>query len=79
MAIQEKLNAVFSEVFDDPDIMIHPGMTAKDVEGWDSFSHVNLIVAVEARFGIRFKQREILSFKNVADLMRCIELKTGQV
>jgi acyl carrier protein len=75
MDIQDKLNAVFCEVFDDDGIRIAPEMTANDVEGWDSLSHVNLIVAVESRFDIRFSQKELLTFKNVGDLMNSIRSK----
>jgi len=76
MAIQEKLNTIFCEVFDDSDIRIQPEMTANDIDGWDSLSHVNLIVTIESRFNIRFTQKEILTFRNIGDLLRCI---TGKV
>lgn len=75
MELQERLNRIFCEVFDDEDITITPEMTANDVDGWDSLSHVNLIVAVEYAFGIRFSQKELLTFKNIGDLLRCIEQK----
>jgi len=78
MTTQEKLNVIFCEVFDDEDIKIYPSMTANDVDGWDSLSHVNLIVAVEIKFGIRFTQKELLTFKNVGDLLICIEKKSAE-
>lgn len=75
MTTQEILNGIFQQVFDDDSINISPEMTANDVDGWDSLSHVNLIVAVETTFGIRFSQKELLTFKNVGDLLNCIERK----
>ncbi len=75
MTTQEILNGVFRQVFDDDTIQILPAMTADDIDGWDSLSHVNLIVAVETTFGIRFNQKELLTFKNVGDLLACIERK----
>jgi len=75
MELQEKLNEIFCQVFDDDDIRILPEMTANDVEGWDSLSHVNLIVAIESRFGIDFSQKELLTFKDVGDLLNCIRGK----
>jgi len=48
---------------------------AGDVDGWDSLSHVNLILAVERGFGIRFQQKELLAFRNVGDLLQSIEKK----
>ena len=75
MTAMKKLNGIFCEVFDDDTLEIAPEMTANDVDGWDSLSHVNLIVAVEARFNIRFSQKELLTFRNVGDLLNCIERK----
>ena len=77
MTTIEKLNGIFRTVFDNDEINIQPEMTANDVDGWDSLSHVNLILAVEQGFGIRFAQKELLTFKNVGDLLRGIESKAG--
>lgn len=77
MTTIEKLNGIFQMVFDNDEINIQPEMTANDVDGWDSLSHVNLILAVEKGFGIRFAQKELLTFKNVGDLLRSIESKLG--
>ena len=51
----EQLNAIFCKVFDDNDIKIAPEMTADDIDEWDSLSHVNLVVAIEKYFKIKFK------------------------
>lgn len=75
MELRDRLNEIFCEVFDDDDIKIAPGMTANDVEGWDSLSHVNLIVTIETKFNIRFSQKELLTFKNVGDLLNSIQSK----
>ena len=75
MTTLEKLNGIFRMVFDNDDINIQPETTANDVDGWDSLSHVNLILAVEKGFGIRFTQMELLTFKNVGDLLRSLESK----
>ena len=75
MDIRDKLNGIFREVFKDDTIQIKPEMTADDVEGWDSFSHITLITAIEIRFNIKLSLKEVMSFKSVGDLMRCIERK----
>jgi acyl carrier protein len=75
MELQDRLNQIFCEVFDDDDIKIAPEMTANDIDGWDSLSHVNLIVAIESKFNIRFIQKELLTFKNVGDLLNCTRSK----
>jgi acyl carrier protein len=77
MDVTQPLTDVFREVFDDPELFLRPEMTANDVDGWDSLSHVNLIVAIETRFKIRFSQKELLTFKTVGDLMRSVGEKTG--
>ena len=75
MATLDTLQEIFRDVFDDGELTISPEMTANDVDGWDSLSHVNLIIAVESRFGFRFGQKEILTLKNVGDLVCCIDKK----
>ena len=67
-----RLNKVFQEVFDDPSIRLTPQTTADDIEDWDSLEHINLIVAVERHFGMKFSMGEVTGMKNVgamADLI----------
>lgn len=75
MDIFDSLTEIFKEVFDDSDISLSATTTADDIDGWDSLSHVNLIVTIETRFNIRFSQKELLTFKNVGDLGNAIENK----
>jgi len=75
MTATETLNRIFCMVFDDDTIQIRPDMTANDVDGWDSLSHVNLITTIEAKFNIRFTQKELLKQRNVGDLIADIERK----
>jgi acyl carrier protein len=75
MELMDRLNQIFCEVFDDDDIKITSETTANDIDGWDSLSHINLIVAIETKFDIRFKQKEVMSFKHVGDLFQCIQSK----
>lgn len=63
--IDAKLTTIFRDIFDDDSLTLRPEMTAADVAEWDSFNHINLIVATEARFGIKFQTAEIESLKNV--------------
>ncbi len=75
MNVMESLAEVFREVFADASIQLTAKTTADDIEGWDSLSHVNLIIAVEMKFGIEFSQKEIRSFSNVGELTACVEGK----
>lgn len=71
----EELNAVFCKVFDDKDIKITPEMTADNIDEWDSLSHVNLVVAIEKHFGVKFKSSDIIRWKNVGQMLASINEK----
>lgn len=75
--IIEKLTAIFHEIFNDKTIILRDGMTASDVENWDSLTHMFMITKVEEVFGIKFKLRELNKLKNVGDLCNTIEEKLG--
>ena len=75
MTTMQELEATLREVFDDAALRVTEATTANDVDGWDSLSHVNVIVAVEARFGVRFTPREALTFRNVGDMARAIDAR----
>jgi len=64
----ENLTDVFRTVFDQPDLVLHNAMTAADVENWDSLNHIDLIVAIEKKFKIKFTTREVTGLKTVGDL-----------
>jgi acyl carrier protein len=68
---------VFHEVFDDETLTIAPATSAKDVEDWDSLSHVRLMVALESAFGVRIKASEAAKLENVGQLADLIERKLG--
>lgn len=73
-----RLTTVLQEVFDDPALAIDEATTAEDIEGWDSVTHVLLVVAVEQAFAVKFKTAEIETLKNVGDLVRLIDRKTAR-
>jgi len=72
-AIKEKLQTIFRVVFDDNTIELSDAMTAEDVEEWDSLNHINLIVAVEKEFGIRFTTREVYAANTVGEFVDMLE------
>ena len=73
--ILTKVQEVFRDELEVEDLVLTDETTADDVEEWDSLSHVQLVVALEKAFGIKFTSREILSWDNVGDLMDCIAWK----
>lgn len=64
----EGLNEVFRDVFDDEDIVVTDETTADDIEDWDSLEHINLIVAVEDHFDMKFNMGEVSTMKNVGEM-----------
>ena len=71
--IYQKLDEVFQDVFDDETIHVHAETTANDIEDWDSLEHINLVVAVEAKFGVKFNMNEVVSFKNVGEMVDVLQ------
>lgn len=77
METTERLQEVFRDVFDDDEIVIANDTTADDIEGWDSLTHVQLIVAVEKEFSIKFSTVEVMKLKNVGEFIELINKKVG--
>ena len=73
--ILELVSKVFADTLDEDNITLSESSTADDVEGWDSLTHVQLVVAVERKFKIRFTAKEIQSWKNVSEMIDSISSK----
>ena len=73
--IYAQLTTIFRDLFDDDTLVLTPGLTAADVPEWDSFNHINLIVAIESLFGIKFQTAELESLHTVGHLVDLIEKK----
>jgi acyl carrier protein len=75
MDILTELNNVFRRVFDDNSINVTRSTTANDIDEWDSLTHMNLLMAVELKFGVKFALGELPSLKNVGDLADAVKVK----
>jgi acyl carrier protein len=73
--IYQRLTKIFHDVLDDDSIVLTPELTASEVKEWDSFNHINLIIAIEQAFKIKFQTAELESMKNVGHLVALIEKK----
>jgi acyl carrier protein len=69
------LTEIFREVFL-REVPLRPELTARDVPGWDSFKQIEIIVALEERYGVKFNTRELDSLDTVGDLARVLAMKT---
>jgi len=79
--IRAELQGVFRRVFDDDELVITDTTTATDVDGWDSMAHINLIIAIEKHFGLKFTAAEIATMRgavqNVGNLCRLVSARAG--
>ena len=70
------LGEIFAEVFG-REVALSPALTAKDVAGWDSFKQIEIVMAVEERWGMRFSTRELDGLRCVGDLVAVVAGKAG--
>jgi acyl carrier protein len=73
--INDGLKEIFADIFLRDDLVISPTLAAKDVDGWDSFKQIEIIISVEERFGVKFSSREIDNLRNVGDLAALVQAK----
>jgi acyl carrier protein len=74
-AIYAALTEIFNDVFMRTDMVLTPALSARDVQGWDSFKQIEIMVSTEERFGIKLNTREIDSLKCVGDLADVVAKK----
>jgi acyl carrier protein len=75
--ISAELKAVILEQLKLDDYDLQDETIAAQVPGWDSLNHINIIIAVEKKFGIKFKSRGSLQVNCVGDLQKIIDSKSG--
>ena len=76
--IYEQLNEVFRDVFDDDTIEVNDQTTSRDIEDWDSLEHINLIAAIETQFGMKFTMGQVVTMKNVGEMVDIISSQIQQ-
>jgi len=71
----EDLQIIFRDLFDEDDLVLTKETSANDIDDWDSITHIQLLVLIEKQFNVTFTSSEIHNFKNVGDIVECIEKK----
>ena len=75
--IDKRLLTVVRTVLNAPDLVLTDDMSAKSIPGWDSFSHVEIILGIEAEFNCRFSTLEISQLASWGDLRRIVAVRFG--
>ena len=75
ISTDEAVSDIIRDVLDQPGLKLARDTTADGVEGWDSLNHINIVVATEQRFGIKFKTAEIETLRNFGDFVDLVENK----
>ena len=73
--ILKQVNEIFIDTLDNDQVIITETTTANDVDEWDSLTHIQLVVAIEKHFKIRFTSKEIQSWNNAGEMLTCIREK----
>jgi acyl carrier protein len=77
--LRPELQNVFRQVFDDDSLIVTDATAAADIDEWDSMAHINLIIAIEKQFGVKFSAAEIGTLgrhgQTVGNMIRLIETK----
>ena len=75
MSTLDKLQEIFRDFFDDESLILKRDTSQDDIDGWDSLAQVNIIVACESDFSVKFELNDIINLKTVGDIIDTIERK----
>ncbi len=76
--ILDSVTKLLRDIVDDDGVVLNDSTTAQDIPGWDSFNNINLMVAIEKTFGVRFKTHEIEGLRNVGELLDLVGQKLAK-
>ncbi len=71
--IFDEVQLIFQTVFDDEELTISDSTNSDDIEDWDSLEHINLVVAMEKKFNLKFDIKEVGTLKDVGEMIDLIE------
>lgn len=77
MTTLDKIQPIFRNIFDDENLTVTEETVAADVEDWDSFAQMQIVMGIEEMFGIKFSTDEVTEFKKVGDVVKTIDRHIG--
>lgn len=76
--VYQGLTQIFAELFPRVDVTLSPGLSARDVVGWDSMKQVELLMSAEELFDIKFKSKDVENLASIGDLVAAILMRRGE-
>jgi acyl carrier protein len=73
--VPSRLRTIIADVFGASPEVITSETAAGKLEGWDSFGHLQAILALEAEFGVHFDPQRIPDLTTVALLLAELKAK----
>jgi len=74
-SIHDRVQEIFRSVLGKPDLIVHDGLAAKDVDNWDSVNNIVIVMELEEKLGVTFTTAELAGMQDVGDLFRCLASK----
>jgi acyl carrier protein len=78
MDIHQRLQQVFRDVFNNDSLVLRDEMTSRDIAGWDSLAHINLMFSIESAFGMQFIGNELADLRDIGELKAALEKRKIQ-
>jgi acyl carrier protein len=75
VTLNERLESIFRDVLDSPDLELRDEMNASDIPGWDSIAHINTMFSIEEEFGVRFAGDEFIRLDTIGQLKQVLSVK----
>ncbi len=75
--MMEEIQEIFRDNFDDDSIELSNSTNAADIEDWDSLEQINLLTAIEKKYGLKFQLNDVRNLQNVGDLLDLLERLRG--
>ena len=73
--VMERVQDIFRNNFDDDSIELTDATVASDIEDWDSLEQINLLVAIQKEFDIKFSVGEVEGLQDVGEMIDLVMSK----